>query len=325
MYASAGYERHEIDDRHITYDDIRDGCIEQQARLCDMDMNGVQASLCFPNYCRFAGQRFSEARNLDLGLACVRAYNDWMVEEWCAGSGGRLIPLCIVPLWSPKLAARELLRNADRGVRAVCFTELPQYLGLPSIQSGLWEPFFDACNEVKAVICMHIGSGTKTFSTGPDMPHAARVTLQFVNSAASMAEYLCSGVLGRFPDIKLYYAESQVGWMPYVLDRLDDSWLTYPFRHPGSGDQVPSSFYRDRIYSSMFKDQVGTRLLDLINEDQVMFESDYPHGDGTWPRTPERAQDLLGHLPLAAQWKILRGNAIRLFDLDLAEDPVSPS
>ena len=84
---------------------MRPGCWKQQDRLADMDLNGVQAQLCYPNYPRFAGQIFLYGKDRELALLCVRAYNDWMVEEWCAGSGGRLVPLCLVPLWDAELAA----------------------------------------------------------------------------------------------------------------------------------------------------------------------------------------------------------------------------
>ena len=97
-----------------------------------MEMNWVEASLCFPTFPRFCGQTFLEAKDRELAHACVVAYNDWMVEEWCGDSGGRLIPLCIIPLWDAELAAAEVRRNAARGVHAVCFSEIPPNLGLPT-------------------------------------------------------------------------------------------------------------------------------------------------------------------------------------------------
>ncbi len=246
-YAAPGFTPEETDRTMVTYDDIRPGCFKVADRLADMDLNDIEASLCFPNYIRFAGQRFAEAKDLDLGLACVRAYNDWMVDEWAGESGSRLIPLCIVPLWDAERAAAEVRRNAARGVRAVCFTELPQLLGLPSIHSGYWDPFLAACDETESVISMHIGSSTSMFTTGPDMPGEASHALMFVNSAASMTEYLASGVLGRFPNVRLFYAECQVGWIPYVLDRLDDAWATYPHKHRGRPHaEFPSTFYPGR-------------------------------------------------------------------------------
>ena len=100
----------------MTYDEMRPGCYDPKARVEDKELNHVEASLCFPTFPRFCGQTFTEAADHELGLACVRAYNDWMVEEWCGDSGGRLIPLIIVPLWDAELAAAEVRRNAERGV-----------------------------------------------------------------------------------------------------------------------------------------------------------------------------------------------------------------
>jgi predicted TIM-barrel fold metal-dependent hydrolase len=316
--AAAGFAREEMSKAPVTFEQIRPGCWDPTERLNDMDANGVEASLCFPNYPRFAGQRFADMEDKMLALLCVQAYNDWMVDEWCGGSGGRLIPLCIVPLWDPLLAAAEVTRNRDRGVTAVCFTELPTYLGLPSIFSGQWDPFYQACDDAEAVISMHIGSGTKMFSTGPDMPENMVSVMHFVNSAASLSEYLYSDILIRYPRIKLFYAESQIGWIPYVLDKLDDAWLSQDFKRGSAASRLPSSNYWGRVYSCMFKDKVGSRLLDLIGADQVMFETDYPHSDSTWPNSPDRAAELLRGVPEHDQYKILRGNAIRLFNLSLA-------
>ena len=106
-------------------------------RLADMDVNHVQSALCFPTFPRFCGQTFTEAKDRELGLLSVRAYNDWMVEEWCGPEAhGRLIPLTLIPLWDAELAAAEVRRNAARGVRAVAFSEIPPHLGLPSIHTG---------------------------------------------------------------------------------------------------------------------------------------------------------------------------------------------
>lgn len=90
--AAVGFQRDDLDETQMTYDDARPGCYLRPERLADMDVNGIEASLCFPNYSRFAGQHFLDVEDRELGLACVRAYNYWMVEEWCEGSGGRLIP-----------------------------------------------------------------------------------------------------------------------------------------------------------------------------------------------------------------------------------------
>ena len=159
-------------------------------------------------------------------MLCVKAYNDWMVDEWCGGSGGRLIPLCLIPLWDPEAAAAEIRRNAARGVRAVTFSEIPPNLGLPSIhdRDDYWHPFFEACNETGTVICMHIGSGSKMVTTSPDAPIAVASTLAFANASYALTDWLMSGLFTKFPDLTLALSEGQIGWIPYIIERADVVW-----------------------------------------------------------------------------------------------------
>jgi predicted TIM-barrel fold metal-dependent hydrolase len=320
LIAAAGYPADEISFDGVTYDQMRSGCWNPVDRVADNALNGVEAQLCFPNYPRFCGQIFLWGKDKELSLLCVQAYNDWMVEDWCGRSDGHLIPLCLVPLWDPELAAAEVRRNAARGVRAVAFSELPTYLGLPSIHSGHWDPFFRACEETGTVVCMHIGSGTKTPQASPDAPDAVAATIIFGNSAASMADFLLSGLLHRMPALKLMYAECQIGWIPYLLERIDDVWET----HRGWSNsqtncpELPSSYYYRQIYACFFKDAVGVQLLDKVGLDNILFETDYPHQDGTWPGSVKAAEEQFGHLDEESIRKIARGNAIKLFQLPLA-------
>ena len=317
--AAAGFPADQVELKSVSYDDMRPGCWQPAARLDDMDLNGVEAQLCFPNLPRFCGQLFLWGKDKALAELCVRAYNDWMVDEWGGSSGGRLLPLCLVPLWDPDLAAAEVRRNAARGVRAVAFSELPTYLGLPSIYTGHWDPFFEACQETDTVLCMHIGSGTRTPKASDDAPDAVAATIIFGNSVASLTDILFSGVLVHFDRLKLMYAEAQIGWIPYVLERADDVWET----HRGwSNSQLhcpepPSTYYRRQVTSCFFKDAVGVALLDQVGVDNVVFETDYPHQDSTWPHSREAAAEQFGHLDQAVIDKIARGNAIALLGLDL--------
>jgi predicted TIM-barrel fold metal-dependent hydrolase len=285
-----------------------------------MDRNWTEASLCFPNFPRFCGQTFLEAKDRDLALLCVQAYNDWMVEEWCAPSGGRLIPLCLVPLWDATLAADEIRRNAARGVRAVAFSEIPPYLGLPSIHSGYWDPFFAACSETSTVVNLHIGSGTKMPSTSPDAPLGVQVTIGFGNCMNSLADFLFSGKLAQFPGLKLSYAEGQIGWIPYLLERADDVWHQHRAWIGGgprtASSEPPSTYYYRQVYGCFFRDRHGLASLDACGEDNVMFEVDYPHSDSTWPDTKAVALDIMAGLPDATVTKLVRTNAIKLLGLD---------
>ena len=166
---------------------------------------------------------------------------------------------------------------------------------------------------------MHIGSGTKTPQTSDDAPDAVASTIIFGNSVASMTDFLLSGLLDRYPNLKLMYPECQIGWIPYLLERLDDVWET----HRGWSDsqlhcpERPSTYYYRQVHSCFFKDAVGVELLARVGRDNVMFETDYPHQDGTWPYSREAAAEQFGHLDDVSIRKLARDNAINLLGLSL--------
>src|SRR6476660_2598045 len=326
LSAAAGYPRDEITVSPITMDDMRPGCWQQGPRLEDMDVNHVQASLAFPSFPRFCGQTFLERRDKELADLCVKAYNDWMFDEWCAGTGGRLIPLPIVQLWDAKLAAAEVRRNAARGGRSICFSEIPPFLGLPSVHDadGYWDPLFAACAETGTVVSMHIGSSSKMPSTSADAPAAVGSTLTYMNAAMSLTDWLMSGVFERFPRLTIAYSEGQIGWIPYVLERADKVWADNR-GWGGVADKVkrpPSEYYYDHIYGCFFDDPHGLKSLESVGENNVTFETDYPHSDSTWPHTKKVAEELMKDLTQDQVNKICRNNAIRMLHL---EDQIEPA
>jgi predicted TIM-barrel fold metal-dependent hydrolase len=323
LMAAAGYPREEVTVTPITMDDMRKGCWEQTARLEDMDTNHTDVSLSFPTFPRFCGQTFLERKDKELADLCVKAYNDWMFDEWCAGTNGRLVPLPIVQLWDANLAADEVRRNAARGGHAVCFTEIPPFLGLPSVhdKDGYWDPFFRACAETESIVCMHIGSSSKMPSTSADAPAAVGSTLTYMNAAMSMTDYLMSGILERFPTLKLAYSEGQIGWIPYILERADAVWKEN-IAWGGVADKVkrpPSEYYKESIYGCFFDDPHGLKSLESVGVDNITFETDYPHSDSTWPHSLKVAMDIMEGLDDETIVKIVRTNAIRMLHLDLDE------
>jgi predicted TIM-barrel fold metal-dependent hydrolase len=305
-----------------TFDEIRPGTWKQPERLADMDANHVEAAVCFPNVLpRFCGQAFLERDDKELAGLCVKAYNDWIIDEWCAGEGyGRLIPLTLIPLWDPAGAAEEIRRCAAKGSFAITFPENPYPLGLPSIHhpSHHWDPVFSACQETGSTLCMHIGSSSKMPSTSPDAPFIISSTLTFQNAMGSMLDYIFSGTLERFPELVIAYSEGQVGWMPYVMERADKLWEERSDNSFGSGlRNAPSSFVEHRIYGCVFDDPVGLRNRDVIGMDQICFETDYPHADSTFPHSKKVLSDICVQAGLTEEetYKFTRGNAIRAFGL----------
>jgi predicted TIM-barrel fold metal-dependent hydrolase len=321
LSAAVGFEN--LDNEPVTFDQIRPGSWKQKERLEDMAVNHVDASLCFPNVLpRFCGQSFLERQDKELALLCVKAYNDWMIEEWCGGDGaGKLIPLTIVPLWDPQLAAEEVRRCADLGSHAVAFSENPYPLGLPTVHdaNGHWDPFFRACEETDTVVNMHIGSSSRMPSTSPDAPFIVSSVLTFQNAMGSMVDYIFSGAFHRFPGLRIAYSEGQVGWAPYVLERADKLWEERGDASFGSDlPQPPSSYVKDHIWFCIFDDETGLRNRDVIGIDQITFEVDYPHADSTFPHTLETATKIVQKAGLSDDeiYKFLRGNAINLYRLD---------
>jgi predicted TIM-barrel fold metal-dependent hydrolase len=316
--AAAGLAPEEIDFSPRAYDEMRPAFFDPKARLADMDLNHIERSVCFPStFPRFAGQAFFEAKDKDLAMACLAAYNDWMVEEWAGDSGGRLIPLCLTPLWDPHLAAAEVRRNAARGVHAATFCELPAALGLPSLYTDHWDPLLAACNETATTLCLHIGSATKHGASSPDSPRVSRQAALCVGSQLALIDWLMSANLVKFPKLKVAFSEGQIGWIPYICERLDRL-----FHKGRAGAQinpliteVPSSYVKDHLYGCFFEDDFGVASRDFIGIDQITFETDYPHQDTTWPDTKAYAEHVLAGLTAEEIDKVIRRNAIKLFSL----------
>jgi len=326
--AAAGVPRSKVDGRPITYDDMRKGFYDPVARLADMDQAGIEASVCYPNmFVRFCGQTFSLAEDKDLALACIRAYNDFIVEEWCAGSDGRLVPMGIVPLWDADLAVAEVERLAALDFRSITFSEAPHLLGLPSIHSGVWNRLFATCADHGLVLSLHIGTGGFP-ALAKDSPGAVPNVIASFNAGYALTDWLFSGHFARFPELKVCMAESQLGWIPYVLSRADFVWNE--LRGEGFSDvdkgampHPPSHYFRQNVWCTFFRDPVGLRMLDDIGIDRVLYETDYPHTDTSWPDCLAVATEMTAHLDDRSTERILAGNARDLFRIEVSRDEVA--
>ena len=143
-------------------------------------------------------------------------------------------------------------------------------------------------------------------------------TLTHTNATFSLVDFLFSGLFVRFPDLKVAYSEGQIGWIPYILERADTVWEENR-AWGGVADKVPerpSSYFGDHVFGCFFDDAHGLRSVEEIGEDNITYESDYPHSDSTWPRTREIAEEQMAGLTDEQRRKIVRGNAIKLFGLD---------
>ncbi|MDW3215303.1 MAG: amidohydrolase family protein [Ilumatobacteraceae bacterium] len=317
--AKVGFEKPDF--LPTTYDALHPGTWKQGPRLDDMTTDGVSASMCYPNLVpRFCGQTFLERGDRETSLECVRSYNDWMIDEWCGGAGhGRLLPLTLIPLWDVNLAVAELQRCAEKGTVAVAFSENPYQLGLPSLHSGYWDPFFQTAADTETTVCMHIGSSSHMPTTSPDAPHIISSLTHFSVSAGSLLDFIFSGTLDRIPNLKLFFAESQAGWLPFVLEQADALWAL----REGSSMSVdlpnpPTSYLVDRVFTSIFHDDVAIKNRDSIGVRQMCFETDYPHSVTTFPESHSGAMESCRKFGLddGEIYELMRGSAIRAFGLE---------
>jgi len=304
------------------FDEMRRGCWDIEARIADMDLDGVQASVCYPSLIAgFAGTMFARAHDHELGLACMRAWNDWHLAEWYGPHPDRIIPLQLPWLIDVELAADEIRRNAARGFRAVSFVENPHDIGLPSLHTDHWDPFLRACEETGTVLCLHNASSGWTASRSPGVPLELLTTLFPVNAMVAAADWLWSGVLCRFPDLRICLAESGIDWVPMLVNRID-----YVMHHSASGqggwpdpDHRPSEVLRRNFWFSVIDITNVIALRDQIGVDHIVLESDYPHADSTWPDTQAMAEKGLAGLRDEEIRKITWENAARLFRYDVPE------
>jgi predicted TIM-barrel fold metal-dependent hydrolase len=300
----------------LRFEDMRRACWDPVARLADMDTDGVHMQLCFPNYSGFAGGRFYRAKDKELALACVRAYNDYVIDEWWAAAPDRYIPMIILPLWSVAESAAEIDRCAPRGVRTIAFPDNPAILGEASFQSGEWDPVFARAAEAELPLCMHFGGSGLVPPISKDAPLAVQTTVMGATLFASMSELLLSPVFHRHPNLTVAYSEGQIGWLPYALQRIDQVWNDYRYFRiePAINAEVrPSDLFRKHVYGCFIDDQVGVNLRHEIGIDNILWESDYPHADSLWPNSKTTAEKLMADVPAEESKKILETNARRLF------------
>ena len=298
------------------FEEFRTGTYDPEARLADMDLNGISASLNFPSALwGFAGTRLNLMKDERAALLSVRAYNDWMIDEWCGACPSRFIPCQIPWLRDPVLGAEEVRKNHERGFKAVSFSENPEVRGFPHLYSEHWDPFFRACEETGTVINLHIGSSGSIPRPSSVSPMIVTAALFPLNGLTTVVDWIFTKIPLRFPDLKVVLSEAGVSWVPMIIERL-----TKEFRDiEGQGmiwdpsDPTPVELLHRNFWFTSIEDPSAFRMLDIIGEDKVMLEMDYPHPDTSWPDTQALAQEGLAHLDPKVIMKLCFGNASRLY------------
>jgi predicted TIM-barrel fold metal-dependent hydrolase len=324
LNAVAGKPREFFNVNPTRYDEMRSGCYDVHERVRDMAAGGQLGGLNFPNWPGFSGQVLNQGPDRDVNLVMIQAYNDWHVDEWCGAYPDRFIPCGVLPLFDAELAAAEVRRLAGKGCHAVTFSENPEALGMASIHSGYWDPLFAAASDEGTVLCLHVGSSSRSARTSSDAPASVPMSLSSVMSTFSLGDLLWADFWWRFPGLRFALTEGDIGWIPYFVQRAEhvherhSGWTKHWFPE-GKG---PADVFRERLLCCFIDDAVGVQLLDRFNVDNVTWESDFPHSDSSWPNAPEVLEGLLAPLTDEQVCKITHENAMRHYQFDpLASRP----
>jgi len=327
LNAVAGKPREEWGMDPVRYEDMIPGCYDPVQRILDMDVDGVQAALCFPSFPGFAGGVFQRAKDKELAYECVKAWNDFYIDEWCATAPDRYIPLAILPTWDIDLSVKEAERTAAMGARTISFPDSPVPLGLPSFHTRHWDPLWSVCEEAGTPISLHFGSGS--FVPGfahqapdakagllvpTDGPFAVAIALFATNLMWSTVDLLFSGTLQRHPKLQISLAEGGIGWIPYILERTDYTWDRHKWYQDIDMDTRPSDLFRKHFWGCFIDDEHGLANRHAIGVDRLTLEVDFPHSDSNWPNSRKRAAEVLANVPDDEVEMIVETNARRMLN-----------
>ena len=338
LNAVAGKSPEEYGMEPLRFEDMIPGCYDPVQRVKDMDIDGVQAACCFPSFPGFGGRVFLNADDKELGLACLRAWNDFSIEEWSGTDPDRFVPLAILPLWDVQLCVAELKRVAAKGARIVSFPDNPVPLGLPSFHSDHWGPLWDAFEDTGVVVSLHFGSGSfvpgfsasskmlsPTYRGGEfksvsnrigadaakdgDAPTICSFVVYATNLMWSATDLVFSGQLQKHPRLKFMLAEGGIGWIPYLTERMDNMWQRHRYYQPIDFDTRPSELFHKHFWGCYIEDDFGIANRDKIGVDRICVEIDYPHVDCNWPNSRKMIATTLQDVPDADAHKIVELNA----------------
>lgn len=300
------------------FEDMRAGCYDVDARVDDMNASGVLASVCFPSFPTISGALFTFRGEREISEVMVRAYNDWHIEDWCGKHPDRFIPMGILPLWDPALAAEEVNRLAALRCHAVT---VPQHIGAygqPPWQDPQWDVLWAAICEHNTVVNIHIGTGGGVPVPSDQTSYIAYNSMLALDTGRFTADLLFSPVIQKFPTIKFALSEGGIGWIPFLLERFED---VYSRQRAWTGDDLgdgrsPSEVFRANFLSCFIRDRVGIEMRHHIGVETICWEMDYPHSDSSWPDAPEQLAEQLHGCSSDEVEAITWRNAARAFGYD---------
>jgi len=307
----------------LQWDDVDPGAYDVGARLEMMNESGIWAQIVYPNAVGFGANKLVKIEDRSLALLIAETYNTAMAEMQ-EESGQRLFPMALVPFWDLHALVKEVARvGGDLGLRGITMCSEPQAGGLPTLIDPYWDPLWEVCTEFGVVVNFHIGAsefGMEAYRKGAwegqdsHRRYVVGTALIEFHNARILANLLTSDLLDRWPQVKWVLVESGIGWIAYLLERLEYQMLDS--RKDGTVITSPTQQFRDHVYSCFWFEETGpSLLLERIGFDNVLFETDYPHPTCLYPTPVQHGIKVLEPWGPEVQRKVLSENATKLYRL----------
>lgn len=301
---------------------VHPACSEVGPRLALMDEHGIHAQIVYPNILGFGGQRGAQL-DADVRLVSTQIYNDAMAEMQ-AESGNRLLPMPLLPWWDIKLAVAEAERCLAMGMKGVNINSDPQDQGMQDLSGDYWTPLWEFCSAHDLPVNFHIGASDTSASWWGSSPWpsveqkgklAIGSTMLFIGNARVLINLIVSGLLERFPRLKVVSVESGIGWMPFILEAIEYSMIE-------SGSKTlpltAKEYFRRQVYGCFwFENEDLVHTARQVGIDNVMFETDFPHPTCVYPDPLDHVRPMMAKFTPEERKKVMSLNAARVYNLDL--------
>jgi predicted TIM-barrel fold metal-dependent hydrolase len=306
----AGREHKDIKPR-IAYKEMRPGSWDVKARLADMDQDGIAVDILY-------GGGPTRYEDPDLRRWCIGRYNDWLFELE-SESGGRLVGVPLLPVNSIDETLAELRRVLAKGARTVQVDAFADTQGAPPWSDAGWEPFWSALAEAGIPLAFHIqgprGMALQRLADPTPGVREAFISLAPLGVSELIAELIFCGVCQRHEKFRFVVVETGIGWLPYFLERMDATFKKHRFWTRSVITEPPSFYWHRQGHATFIEDHSGVKLRREAGLANILWSSDYPHSDSTWPRSREVVAEHFAGVPAEERHQVVAGNAERLYGL----------
>jgi predicted TIM-barrel fold metal-dependent hydrolase len=318
---SAGALMADRDVEPRAWEEVPAASYDPAKRLEAMDADGVDYSVLYPTIAGVAGESFGRLKDPEFEIACVQAYNDWLIEEW-AGHSKRFVPQCIVPISSIEASVAEIRRTVAKGHRGVIYPAVPRHLrDVPPVNDRSYDPLWATCQELPVPICFHSGCSSELElpayeGLSPALAAAFTAVARPVGIIPVVSNLIVSQILERYPGLKVVFGESSLGWVGFVLEATD-----YEFDQFRVAEQVryglhPSEIFRRQCYAVGWYDRANLmHACEYPGAENILWATKFPQATSTWPNTRNSNEACFKDVPEDTRDQVLWRNAAALYRL----------